>query len=154
MNCRDESLKTVSKKSLTGQERCLTPDCWGYLTSIIKKHQSGKVYNTKKLNSAPKKVNVDISDKQASSITKTKSNKILPFKMPLNNVQKADIRHLVKEPKVIMKIEEKEDSAKNRKKLKKKSIQRIRNIQKILIEPIPMIRNKYKEAEEKFNTKD
>ena len=43
-----ESLKAVSKKSLTGQESCYTPDCWGEVTSLVFKHQNEKVYKTMK----------------------------------------------------------------------------------------------------------
>ena len=48
-----------------------------------------------------------------------------------------------------MKIEEKEDIIINTKKQKKNSIQKIRNIQRILIEPIPLIKNKSNELVKK-----
>ena len=54
VRCRNESIKTFSKKSLTGRERCLTPDCWGYVTSLVWKNQNGKINRTTKLNTEHK----------------------------------------------------------------------------------------------------
>merc|ERR1712179_169890 len=149
LSCSHESLKAVSKKSLTGQESCLTPDCWGRVTSLVFKQQNGKVFRTLKLDPGLKRVVMNVKKKtQTSSTTYTSPRK--NFTVLKKNVQPivaqdADIRHLEKEAKVVKKILVSEDESRNLKKLKKRSVRNIKNIQRIHIDPIPIIQRKSKE---------
>merc|ERR1712179_68627 len=145
LSCRKESLKTISKKSLTGQESCLTPDCWGHVTSLVYKHQNGKVYRMLKLDPVLTSVKTDTKRKTQTSSTTTKSNsRKIYLKKNVQRVvaQDADVRHLEKEAMVINKDLVTEDEPR---KLKKRSVRNIKNIQRIHIDPLPMIKRKSNE---------
>ena len=133
LSCSHESLKAVSKKYLTDQESCLTPDCWGQMTSLVFKHQNGKVYKTLKVDALQKSVKKEMkNEKQNSSSSTPKSSprKNLPVNLKKNFqpfiAQDADVRHLQKDAKVFNRILVNEEDSRNIKKLKKRSVRNIK----------------------------
>jgi len=105
LRCTDKLRKVDPKKSLTG-EPCLTPDCWGMVTTVSWKHQNGKVYKTEKADVPKIKRNIIVDGvKQPIKLAKPSLKPVvLKVQKDISSInQKADTRHLVVDSKAINK---------------------------------------------------